>query len=69
MMAMMSFIMTGVEDGSVHLGKSTTFAPSSSPSVQGVPLQSFGTNLIYREVDEMHSLSKVQYKRGGFAMW
>ena len=30
-------------------------------SVEGVPLESFGTNLIYRDIEEYHSLSKVCY--------
>ncbi len=41
--------------GSVH----HPYQVSTSPSVQGVPLEQFGTNLIYRDVNELTSLNKV----------
>jgi len=38
------------------------FLSSTSPSVQGVPLENFGTNLIYRDVNELTTLNKVRVK-------
>ncbi len=49
----------GGDPASFTQSTSNPFTASVSPSVQGVPLQSFGTNLIYRDVDELHSLSAV----------